>query len=405
MRLTPLLVLAALSAPLQAQVDAPPRERPPERADAPPGERPLGYPELFAKGVRDAERAFASGLPLPEVREPRTPEEKQRYGRQFDNFETLIAQAGYIQSGRGPQDDPDTWNAMVLQVAGKLNLDSETALKLYGSLRRPGTGPGGEGDTAEAGLRAGLIAEVLENPQLRVSSHRDLAQKLERTRRRLMTDLMDDGSAAAPAAARADRIIARRTTYGDARDLGNIPPQVRPLSFKPADVPPTENGGFAGKVLAFLDTQRAHELADAVARRASGFRGRCYAFVKAGLKKILPSGWYGWLYEDQGSAYKFTENLRENPKMLDKLKLRKLSAEDIPDGVPPVGSIIVYGRGVCGFNPRHGHIEVSVGGDPPRYCSDGCTRDDRHRCIKANLGVKDRVNVYVPVTDEALARN
>lgn len=355
------------------------------------GQEKPPYPEVFDKGVLAVRQAFGKGELLPEVPKPSSPEEQEKYGAQYDNFDVLATQAGFIQSGRGPEDDLESWHLMINQVARKMGTSVDRAMELYGGLVRPGSGQNGQSTLAEAALRAAILGEILAEAKVSPEAQKELSSKMSAIRGRLEKSLMGDPGLV-------DSVIAKKTTYGNAADITNVPPQARPLPFKPAEVP---DGAGSSKLLGFIDTQRAKALADSVAAGATGFKQRCYAYVKKGLKKVLPASWHDWLYDDQGSAYKFTENLRENPKMFDKLKLRKLTKDMIPDGIPPVGSIIVYGRGVCGFSAKHGHIEVRVSGIPAKYCSDGCTTSPRENCIKRNLGVKDRVNVYVPVKDGA----
>lgn len=353
-------------------------------------EKPLPYPQVFEKGVLAVRQAFAKGEILPEVPKPIDPEDQKKYGAQYENFNVLATQAGFIQSGRSPDDDIESWHLMIDHVAVKMGLNVEKAWKLYGHLVRPSSSQNGESSLPEAVLRAGLLGEILSEAKVSPQAQKELSGKMTAIRGRLEKSLLGDPGLV-------DSVIAKKTTYGNPTDLKSIPPQVKPLPFKTNEPP-----GLGAKLLSFIDSKRANELAEAAEDNARQFGGWCYRVVKSGLKTILPEKWHNWLYQDQGHAYKFAENLRENPKMLDKLKLRKLTPEQVSNGVPPVGSIVVFGRGVCGFSAKSGHIEIRVAGEPPRYCSDGCTTsENRQRCIKANLGKKDRVNVYVPAKDEA----
>ena len=102
------------------------------------------------------------------------------------------------------------------------------------------------------------------------------------------------------------------------------------------------------------------------------------------------------------SAYQFAKSINRNPKLFDKLKLRKIDPGSLPGGVLPIGSIIVYGRGQCGFSAAHGHIEIVVSSNPPKACSDGCmsVTPNRLKCITKN-SPKGYVNVYVPARETA----
>ena len=185
--------------------------------------------------------------------------------------------------------------------------------------------------------------------------------------------------------------------------LASLPPRVQPLSMKTI-VPPGLSGAPAkpGGVLAYMDWDRASELASEAWENAKRFAGKCYRYVKAALDEILPEGWRSEV--GQGSAYQFAKSLNSDPALLKKLKLRRVPVEELPGGMPPVGAIVVYGKNQCGFSPVHGHIEIVVSHDPPKACSDGCTAMDKGRltCIR-NKGKTDargrpgQVNVFIPV--------
>ncbi|MBI5209381.1 MAG: hypothetical protein HY927_05340 [Elusimicrobia bacterium] len=170
-------------------------------------------------------------------------------------------------------------------------------------------------------------------------------------------------------------------------------PRTRP---EQAATPPAPG---SGGVLDFLDWDRAKKLAASALRNARTFVGLCYGYVQKSLNSILPAGWRGEVR--QASAYQFASSLNANPKLFDKLKLRRLPVEELGGGLPPVGSIVVYGRGQCGFSPEHGHIEIVVSHDPPKVCSDGCTAltPGRLMCIRKG-GAKGGVNVYIPAREK-----
>ncbi|MCX5796024.1 MAG: hypothetical protein NTY77_11065 [Elusimicrobia bacterium] len=176
----------------------------------------------------------------------------------------------------------------------------------------------------------------------------------------------------------------------------------RPAAPKTAQ-PPAADAPLVLKdegIMAYLDGTKAKALAQKVWAKAKGFSGYCYAAVKGALDSILPSGWRSQV--GSASAYQFATSLNRNPKLFDKLKLRKIDPSTLPDKKLPLGAIIVYGRGMCGFSPEHGHIEVVVSVDPPKACSDGCEGipPSRLRCIERN-SPKNWVNVYVPVRSPA----
>ncbi len=59
----------------------------------------------------------------------------------------------------------------------------------------------------------------------------------------------------------------------------------------------------------------------------------------------------------------------------------------------PLGSILVYDRGWCGFSEASGHIEVLTA--PDRACSDGCEGLD-NSCF-SDPAVRGHVHVIIPV--------
>ena len=149
-------------------------------------------------------------------------------------------------------------------------------------------------------------------------------------------------------------------------------------------------------IFSYLDWNKAKELAQEAWDGAKRFTGHCYAYVKDALDNVLPDGWRSEV--GQASAFQFANSINKNPKLFDRLKLRKIDPSTLPDGIPPVGAIIVYGRGMCGFSRAHGHIEIVVSSKPPKACSDGGEDipPSRSKCIQ-KYSPKNWVNVYVPV--------
>lgn len=71
-----------------------------------------------------------------------------------------------------------------------------------------------------------------------------------------------------------------------------------------------------------------------------------------------------------------------------RLLLNPASKEEVP-----VGSILVYDRGWCGFSESSGHIEVLTA--PDWACSDGCESLDNN-CF-ADASIREHVHVIIPV--------
>ena len=145
------------------------------------------------------------------------------------------------------------------------------------------------------------------------------------------------------------------------------------------------------------DTAAAQKLASAGATR-DGRRSqkRCYSFVKQHLNNagfpvppaVAPGGRYA------GSAYMFTTWARQNPDALRRLGFKEVKLK--LGEAPPKGAIIVWGRGECGYNKSHGHIEVVSTEDGSRACSDFCGRVKTAR----KCGIPD---VFIPVRADGQA--
>lgn len=95
--------------------------------------------------------------------------------------------------------------------------------------------------------------------------------------------------------------------------------------------------------------------------------GRCYEFVWSALRSVL-----GWQIEDlpvpATSAYQFGDWVDAHPQSARSglaLARWKGSAR-----TAPVGSVLVWNPGQCGYSSEHGHIEIKVSTDTA--CSDFC---------------------------------
>lgn len=194
------------------------------------------YPEVFETAVQKAAAAFAAGEPLPVVPGPKTPADISKYARQFENYSALASQAVYVQSGRAEEDDAATYNSMIVHVARRFQVSEPEALKRYGGLRRAAAASTRAAGT-ESALRAGLIAQLLEDKKLKPAARAALAKKMEAAKAALMRQLKDDGSAGTSAEVQAT--LASRQSRGDATDLASIPPRVKPYPFPPQSVPTT----------------------------------------------------------------------------------------------------------------------------------------------------------------------
>lgn len=131
---------------------------------------------------------------------------------------------------------------------------------------------------------------------------------------------------------------------------------------------------------------RAARLSTA-ARSVEGRKSQhlCYAGVKKHLRaagiptaSIESSG-------NGGSAFMFARWAARFPDQLRSMGFEKAAKVDLDE--LPRGAIIVWPRGMCGYNKVHGHIEIVATDRSNRACSDFCGG------IKKGCGTPD---VFVP---------
>lgn len=199
---------------------------------------------------------------------------------------------------------------------------------------------------------------------------------------------MAAGSVSADAGAAGFDAMARAVSSGEARSavqLGGIP--------SPEFVPHKS-------VTSFIDYQYNAQAGARLAAAASSgnlgaFYGRCYEYVSYHMEAagvIRPEQW-DQLGIGPNYAADFADWAVANPEaMRRELKLVKMPTPEDRLAVP-VGAIIVYERGVCGFSSRAGHIEVVT--RPDWACSDGCENLDQG-CF-SDPAVREGIHVIVPV--------
>lgn len=150
------------------------------------------------------------------------------------------------------------------------------------------------------------------------------------------------------------------------------------------DGPPSGGGGGAGGGGSCYDATVGSKIA-AAGRRMDGdsSQGLCYRYVKshiaaAGIpiRDHIPDAY-------EASAYRFAVWGKSNPQALARAGFAKAS---VSIDKAPLGSIIVWRQGQCGYSADHGHIEVAIGGG--RACSDFCGR------IRRDCGMPD---IFIPV--------
>lgn len=134
---------------------------------------------------------------------------------------------------------------------------------------------------------------------------------------------------------------------------------------------------------ACMDTSAASRIArEARSMDGRGSQSLCYRYVKdhiedAGFmnRSEIPARF-------QASAYMFARWARSDPSGFARAGWMRSSSSV---SAIPVGAVIVWRPGQCGYSSRHGHIEIAIGGG--RACSDFCGR------IKTGCGAPE---VFVP---------
>lgn len=125
------------------------------------------------------------------------------------------------------------------------------------------------------------------------------------------------------------------------------------------------------------------------------FTGWCYSYVADAMELtgiIRRDQWYS-LGIGVNAAADFAVWANRNPVTLrGQLKLAKMPTPEKASDLP-MGAIVVYNRGVCGFSGRSGHIEVKVA--PSLLCSDGC--QPAYQDCFDSPAARAGISVYVPV--------
>lgn len=143
-----------------------------------------------------------------------------------------------------------------------------------------------------------------------------------------------------------------------------------------------------------LDYSMARKLAEEAQRLQIGrFTGRCYEYTGMAIENVglMPKGPDAWRAAGVPvtSAADFVEVEKSSvASRFARLKLKSWACL-------PQGAIVVWDRGVCGFNATHGHIEVVVSRSPAypsetRLCSDGC------QSLQTRCSLSSGVSVYMP---------
>lgn len=123
------------------------------------------------------------------------------------------------------------------------------------------------------------------------------------------------------------------------------------------------------------------------------FTGRCYEYAGIAIENVglMPKGAGAWkaagVPVDSAADFVQVEN---SSKATNFVRLRPSSW-----GCLPEGTIVVWNRGVCGFNATHGHIEIVVSQNTSspsqtRLCSDGCQN------LQTSCSIQSGVSFFYP---------
>ncbi|MFA6028482.1 MAG: hypothetical protein WC969_01380 [Elusimicrobiota bacterium] len=402
-------------------------------AEPPPFER------AFPEAMTQAGAQFLQGKPILEPEGLKAFENKPEHQAKLDDFYYLLGKAVFVQMGRASAEKPDVYASMVRLVAEQFRVDPEACLTAYKDRVR--TADAEEPTVEEEAMRAELLAEVLAAPKLdgalaaRVGgSLREAGKALLSGSRRsaagsssspgdAVPASADETAAASPASAPAAAAAPAQAAAASAAKAAPVksasaraapesasapaepPPKKAGLKTQPAPAPKTAEAPSAAEPTPpaargwswrdLIDWEKAVELAREVKEAVVGFTKYCYRFVKNALERagLMARGWRAKVSSEEAvSAYQFSRLVREKPYLF-KRKLREISPYTKP---LPVGSILVWGKGDCGFSREHGHIEIVVDAkDPPLACSDGCARVNPKRWEHA-IARTGCMKVFVP---------
>lgn len=356
----PLVAILALVIALKASAQADRRA---------PQELKAELTRSFAKGT-DVSALNFSGQPEPLV--------------------TLLEQAKYVQAGREPGDEKETYVTFVRSVARRLGARSDLAVQLYGERVRPARGAPAAQEEIDA--RAAIAEDVRRNPGISAEKKKRLARDLSATSEYLKAGLNGDanliGTDARPAELNVTVVgapsgSARYDSRGE-RNWSNIPPQVQPLQLVTYPTPSPPGGGelksaSAGmmswaSLTAYFDWEKGKEVAmeayTGTLNYAKKMGAMCYRFFKqalidAGVIDVPNPSSTALIGLRPGSARMFSQDVKKNPKILDTMGYRQVDLANISDdpATVPDGSLLIYAAGCSFADDTHGHAEITVGED------------------------------------------
>ncbi|MCA2961401.1 MAG: hypothetical protein IOD12_14210 [Silvanigrellales bacterium] len=118
----------------------------------------------------------------------------------------------------------------------------------------------------------------------------------------------------------------------------------------------------------FETTARGQAYANAARSKSIGaFTGACYLYVWNAIKSVV-GGHIENTSIGRPAGYMFRDWGRANPGELS--SIFGLKEVDVSATRAPIGSVLIWSPGQCGYHRDYGHIEIVV--SPGQACSDGC---------------------------------
>ncbi|MCX5787223.1 MAG: hypothetical protein NTX64_01750 [Elusimicrobia bacterium] len=212
-------------------------------------------------------------------------------------------------------------------------------------------------------VRARLLGEVMaDRSRFAPTLSKDLGAKMEQMRSQLVAGTAQPGADVPDTASvpwSGTGSIGRSLNRMASRTSGAGPSDFRQPPGLTVKAPPLNSADLAAGA----------KLAQIAARDEIGFTGYCYSYVKSALQKAgivdrseIDSA------DDGAHAKLFADFVDKNPGLLH----RKLLRVPSPQWPLPIGTIVVWSAGACGYSAESGHIEIITRIKPPQACSDGC---------------------------------
>ncbi len=353
----------------------------------------------------------------------------------------LAEQAKYIQGGREPGDEKETYLVFIKSVARRLGVSYNIAVPLYGDRVRKTRGAAP--DQNEIDARAEIALDVKRNPGIPQAKKDRMARDARETSVALRSMIGDPNFVAdpqLPAELNVKRVdFVRDTTARDpslnadgTRNWSRIPPQVQPVSYVPGEKPPSPLPSASAGTLSwstltsYFDWEKGKEVAKeaftGTLNYAKSIGRMCYMFVKqalidAGIIDVPNPQSTGLIGLRPGAARMFSQDVKKRPQILDEMGYRQIDLAKISDdpATVPDGSMLVYAGGCSFADKTSGHAEIIVGDETyrtlraqnvklreihtaaneVRVCHFACTK--RSMPFLRTYGKQGCLKMYVPV--------